>query len=100
MKVGKAAFPVAGFWARFLPAAEAMPKKVLPIMDKLIIQYSGEGGFEAEIAGLIIVPVRARRATQDHFAANPESERALRDMGAATHPDWQPPNAISHPLYK
>ena len=81
MKVRKAVFPVAGLGTRFLPATKAMPKELLPIIDKPIIQYAVEEAIEAGITDLIFVTGRTKRAIEDHFDANPELERALRDKG-------------------
>lgn len=77
----KAVFPVAGLGTRFLPATEAMPKQLLPIIDKPIIQYAVEEAVAAEITDLIFVTGRTKRAIEDHFDANAELERALRDKG-------------------
>ena len=66
---------------RFLPATKAMPKELLPIIDKPIIQYAVEEAVAAGITDLIFVTGRTKRAIEDHFDANPELERALRDKG-------------------
>lgn len=81
MKIRKAVFPVAGLGTRFLPATKAMPKELLPIIDKPIIQYAVEEAIAAGITDLIFVTGRTKRAIEDHFDANPELERALRDKG-------------------
>ena len=80
-KIRKAVFPVAGLGTRFLPATKAMPKELLPIIDKPIIQYAVEEAVAAGITDLIFVTGRTKRAIEDHFDANPELERALRDKG-------------------
>lgn len=80
-KIRKAVFPVAGLGTRFLPATKAMPKELLPIIDKPIIQYAVEEALAAGITDLIFVTGRTKRAIEDHFDANPELERALRDQG-------------------
>jgi len=49
MKITKAVFPVAGFGTRFLPATKAMPKELLPIVDKPLIQYAAEEAISAEL---------------------------------------------------
>ncbi|WP_202909552.1 UTP--glucose-1-phosphate uridylyltransferase GalU [Alkalilacustris brevis] len=81
MKIRKAVFPVAGLGTRFLPATKAMPKELLPIIDKPIIQYAVEEAIAAGITELVFVTGRTKRAIEDHFDANPELERALRDKG-------------------
>ena len=53
MKIRKAVFPVAGFGTRFLPATKAMPKELLPIVDKLLVQYAAEEAIAAGIDTLI-----------------------------------------------
>lgn len=80
-KIRKAVFPVAGLGTRFLPATKAMPKELLPLIDKPIIQYAVEEAIEAGITDLIFVTGRTKRAIEDHFDSNPELERALRDKG-------------------
>lgn len=80
-KVRKAVFPVAGFGTRFLPATKAMPKELLPIVDKPLIQYAVEEAIAAGIDTLIFVTGRHKRAIEDHFDRNPELELALRAKG-------------------
>lgn len=80
-RIRKAVFPVAGLGRRFLPATKAMPKELLPIIDKPIIQYAVEEAVAAGITDLIFVTGRTKRAIEDHFDSNPELERALRDKG-------------------
>ena len=75
--VRKAVFPVAGFGTRFLPATKAMPKELLPILDKPLIQYAAEEAVAAGIDTLIFVTGRNKRAIEDHFDANIELEAAL-----------------------
>ena len=79
--IRKAVFPVAGLGARFLPATKAMPKELLPIIDKPIIQYAVEEAVAAGITDLIFVTGRTKCAIEDHFDANPELEHALREKG-------------------
>ena len=79
--VKKAVFPVAGFGTRFLPATKAMPKELLPIIDKPLIQYAAEEAIAAGIDTLIFVTGRNKRAIEDHFDSNPELEGALRAKG-------------------
>ena len=79
--VRKAVFPVAGFGTRFLPATKAMPKELLPIVDKPLIQYAAEEAIAAGIDTLIFVTGRNKRAIEDHFDSNQELEAALRAKG-------------------
>jgi UTP--glucose-1-phosphate uridylyltransferase len=81
MKLRKAVFPVAGFGTRFLPATKAMPKELLPIVDKPLIQYAAEEAIAAGIDTLIFVTGRNKRAIEDHFDANNELETILRAKG-------------------
>ena len=81
MKVRKAVFPVAGFGTRFLPATKAMPKELLPVVDKPLIQYAAEEAIAAGIDTLIFVTGRNKRAIEDHFDANNELEMILRAKG-------------------
>lgn len=78
LPIRKAVFPVAGLGTRFLPATKAMPKELLPIIDKPIIQYAVEEAVAAGIANLIFVTGRTKRAIEDHFDTNPELEAILR----------------------
>ena len=80
-KVRKAVFPVAGFGTRFLPATKAMPKELLPIIDKPLIQYAAEEAIAAGINTLIFITGRNKRAIEDHFDSNYELEIALRSKG-------------------
>jgi len=73
----KAVFPVAGLGTRFLPATKAMPKEMLPVVDKPIIQYAVEEALEAGITDLIFVTGRTKRAIEDHFDRSPELEQEL-----------------------
>ena len=80
-KVKKAVFPVAGSGTRFLPATKAMPKELLPIIDKPLIQYAAEEAVQAGIDTLIFITGRNKRAVEDHFDNNQELEMALRSKG-------------------
>jgi UTP--glucose-1-phosphate uridylyltransferase len=77
----KAVFPVAGFGTRFLPATKAMPKELLPIVDKPLIQYAVEEAIRAGIDTLIFVTERNKRAIEDHFDVNLDLEAVLRAKG-------------------
>lgn len=80
-KVKTAVFPVAGYGTRFLPATKSMPKELLPIIDKPLIQYAAEEAVAAGIETLIFVTGRNKRAIEDHFDNNPELEAVLRAKG-------------------
>ncbi|MDB4078051.1 UTP--glucose-1-phosphate uridylyltransferase GalU [Amylibacter sp.] len=80
-KVRKAVFPVAGLGTRFLPATKAMPKELLPIIDKPLIQYAAEEAIAAGLDTLIFITGRNKRAIEDHFDGNSELEAVLRSKG-------------------
>lgn len=86
-KIKKAVFPVAGFGTRFLPATKAMPKELLPIVDKPLIQYAVEEAIAAGIDTLIFVTGRNKRAIEDHFDVNKELELALHSKGKIEQAD-------------
>jgi len=75
--IRKAVFPVAGMGTRFLPATKAMPKEMLPIVDKPLIQYAVEEAVAAGITELIFITGRNKRAIEDHFDRAPELEADL-----------------------
>ena len=87
--ITKAVFPVAGLGTRFLPATKAMPKELLPIIDKPIIQYAVEEAIAAGITELVFVTGRTKRAIEDHFDTNPELGELIAkgndDLAAAIH---------------
>ena len=72
VKIRKAVFPVAGLGTRFLPATKAMPKELLPIIDKPLIQYAAEEAIAAGLDTLIFITGRNKRAIEDHFDGNKE----------------------------
>ncbi|KGA96277.1 UTP--glucose-1-phosphate uridylyltransferase [Alkalihalobacillus alcalophilus ATCC 27647 = CGMCC 1.3604] len=76
-KVKKAIIPAAGLGTRFLPATKAMPKEMLPIVDKPTIQYIVEEAVEAGIEDIIIVTGKGKRAIEDHFDHAFELEQNL-----------------------
>ncbi len=76
-RVRKAVFPVAGLGTRFLPATKAMPKEMLPVVDKPLIQYAVEEAAAAGIEQMIFVTGRGKRAIEDHFDRAPELEQTL-----------------------
>ncbi|NOU70901.1 UTP--glucose-1-phosphate uridylyltransferase GalU [Paenibacillus sp. LMG 31458] len=77
MKVRKAIIPAAGLGTRFLPATKAMPKEMLPIVDKPTIQYIVEEAVESGIEDIIIVTGKGKRAIEDHFDNSFELEQNL-----------------------
>ena len=81
LKLRKAVFPVAGLGTRFLPATKAMPKELLPIVDKPLIQYAAEEAIAAGIDTLIFITGRNKRAIEDHFDVNIELTTVLHAKG-------------------
>src|SRR5699024_3555805 len=77
-KIKKAIIPAAGMGTRFLPATKAMPKEMLPIVDKPTIQYIVEEAIASGIEDIIIVTGKTKRAIEDHFDTNFELEESLR----------------------
>lgn len=78
MKIKKAVFPVAGLGTRFLPATKALPKEMLPVVDKPLIQYAVEEALDAGIEQIIFVTGRGKTALEDHFDKSFELESILR----------------------
>ena len=76
-KIRKCLFPAAGYGTRFLPATKAMPKEMLPIVTKPLIQYGVEEAMEAGITGMAIVTGRGKRAIEDHFDISYELENEI-----------------------
>lgn len=76
-EVRKCVFPVAGLGTRFLPATKAMPKEMLPIVDKPLIQYAVEEAYRAGITEMIFITGRYKRAIEDHFDKAPMLEAEL-----------------------
>jgi UTP--glucose-1-phosphate uridylyltransferase len=77
----KAVFPVAGLGTRFLPATKAMPKEMLTVVDKPLIQYAVEEALEAGIEQIIFVTGRGKSAIEDHFDISYELEATMRERG-------------------
>jgi len=75
--IKKCLFPAAGFGTRFLPATKAVPKEMLPILTKPLLQYAVEEALSAGIANMAIVTGRGKRAIEDHFDNAFELERQL-----------------------
>jgi UTP--glucose-1-phosphate uridylyltransferase len=80
-RVRKAVFPVGGLGTRFLPATKAMPKEMLPVVDKPLIQYAVEEARSAGIEEFIFVTGRSKTAIEDHFDHSYELEDTLKDRG-------------------
>ncbi|MFC0475986.1 MULTISPECIES: UTP--glucose-1-phosphate uridylyltransferase GalU [Robertmurraya] len=80
-KVKKAIIPAAGLGTRFLPATKAMPKEMLPIVDKPTIQYIIEEAVASGIEDIIIVTGKGKRAIEDHFDNSFELEQNLIEKG-------------------
>lgn len=81
MKVRKAVFPAAGMGTRFLPATKAMPKEMLVLVDKPLIQYGVEEAVAAGCNEIIIVTGRGKTTMEDHFDSSPELEASLMAKG-------------------
>jgi UTP--glucose-1-phosphate uridylyltransferase len=81
MTVRKAVFPVGGLGTRFLPATKAMPKEMLTLVDKPLIQYCVEEAKQAGITEVIFVTGRGKRAIEDHFDVSFELENTLTKKG-------------------
>lgn len=79
--VRTAIFPVAGFGTRFLPATKAMPKALLPVVDRPLIQYAVDEALASGIESLIFVTGRGHAAIEDYFDRSYELERELEDRG-------------------
>ncbi|KQN76209.1 UTP--glucose-1-phosphate uridylyltransferase [Sphingomonas sp. Leaf67] len=80
-KVRKAVFPVAGLGTRFLPATKSMPKEMLTVVDKPLIQYAVEEALEAGIEQIIFVTGRGKGALEDHFDVSYELEATMKARG-------------------
>ena len=81
MKIKKAIFPVGGLGTRFLPATKSMPKEMLPIVDKPLIQYAVEEAANAGIEQFIFVTSRGKSAIENHFDHSFELENNLLSQG-------------------
>jgi UTP--glucose-1-phosphate uridylyltransferase len=79
MKVRKVVFPAAGLGTRFLPATKAMPKEMLPVVDKPLIQYGVEEALAAGCDQIIIVTGRGKTSIEDHFDHSYELEKMLEE---------------------
>jgi UTP--glucose-1-phosphate uridylyltransferase len=79
MKIRKAVFPAAGFGTRFLPATKAIPKEMLPLIDKPLIQYSVEEARNSGLEEILIVTGMGKTAIEDHFDVTFELEILLKE---------------------
>ncbi len=75
--IKKCLFPAAGYGTRFLPATKAMPKEMLPIVNKPLIQYGVEEAIEAGISDVAVISGRGKRAVEDHFDISYELEHQI-----------------------
>ncbi|WP_407270153.1 UTP--glucose-1-phosphate uridylyltransferase [Radiobacillus sp. PE A8.2] len=113
-KIKKAIIPAAGLGTRFLPTTKAMPKEMLPIIDKPTIQYIVEEAVESGIEDIIIVTGNGKRMIEDHFDHVPDLERHLAEKGkldllakvdhASTFADMhfirqKQPNGLGHAIW-
>ncbi len=80
-KIRKAVFPAAGMGTRFLPATKAMPKEMLPLVDKPLIQYGVEEAVSAGCTEIIIITGRGKSTMEDHFDKSVELESSLEARG-------------------
>ncbi|QDL90804.1 UTP--glucose-1-phosphate uridylyltransferase GalU [Paroceanicella profunda] len=80
-KVTKAVFPVAGLGTRFLPATKSIPKEILTLVDRPLIQYAIDEAREAGIKEFIFVTSRGKSALEDYFDSAPELEKSLKAKG-------------------
>jgi len=80
-KVTKAIFPVAGLGTRFLPATKSIPKEIMTLVDRPLIQYAIDEAREAGITDFIFVTARGKSALEDYFDSNPELEKSLFSKG-------------------
>lgn len=79
--IKKCLFPAAGYGTRFLPATKAIPKEMLPILNKPLIQYGVEEALQAGCENMAIVTGRGKRALEDHFDISYELESQLKSAG-------------------
>ena len=83
MGVRTALFPVGGLGTRFLPATKAVPKEMLPVVDKPLIQYAVEESRDAGIDNFVFITAHGKAAVENHFDRNMDLERFLTDRGRA-----------------
>ncbi len=75
--IKKCLFPAAGYGTRFLPATKSMPKEMMPIVSKPLIEYGVEEALQAGMADICMVTGRGKRSLEDHFDANYELEHQI-----------------------
>lgn len=80
-RIRKAVIPAAGFGMRFLPATKSIPKEMIPIVDKPVIQYIVEEALQSGIEEILIITGHGKRSIEDHFDTNAELEYHLRQQG-------------------
>ena len=85
--IGKCLFPVAGYGTRFLPTTKSMPKEMLPIVNKPLIQFGVEEAMEAGMTAMAIITGRGKRALEDHFDLNYELEHQIAGSEKEVHLD-------------
>lgn len=81
MKVRKAVIPAAGLGTRFLPATKAMPKEMLPIIDRPTIEFIVKEAIDSGIEDILIVTGKGKQPIENHFDSNPELEANLKEKG-------------------
>ena len=81
--IRKCLFPVAGYGTRFLPATKAMPKEMLPIVNKPLVQYGVEEAAEAGMNRIGFITGRGKRAIADHFDLSYELEHQIKGTGCS-----------------
>ena len=87
MKVRKAVIPAAGIGTRMLPATKTIPKEMLPMVDKPVLQYIVEEAVASGIEDILIITNRGKAALDDYFDYNPELEEILRNSGKGEYAD-------------
>ena len=93
--VRKAVFPVGGLGTRFLPATKALPKEMLPIVDRPLIQYAVDEAIEAGIEQMFFVTGRGKSAIEDHFDIAYELETAIKSLDILDATRLKP-GAVAH----
>ena len=83
-KIRKAVIPVAGLGTRFLPATKSMPKEMLPVVDRPVVQYAVDEAFEAGIEHIVFVTGRNKAVIEDYFDLHPELIGTLEQTGKKT----------------
>ncbi|MBF0418453.1 MAG: UTP--glucose-1-phosphate uridylyltransferase, partial [Magnetococcales bacterium] len=81
MKLRTVVIPVAGLGTRFLPATKTMPKEMLPVVDKPLIQYAVEEAWAAGMERIVFITGRGKKILEDHFDHSPELEETLTARG-------------------